>query len=89
MKWRYRADRRKRPVFAIAAPAILTQLATLQSTLINWGRHTIGTVPFALWFSGFWGAQGVLIGQAAGGIIFGVLGVWLALRVIDATPPRA
>lgn len=61
----------------------------LQSTLINWGRHTIGTVPFALWLSGFWGAQGVLIGQAAGGIIFGVLGVWLALRVIDSTPARA
>lgn len=60
----------------------------LQSTLVNWGRHTIGTVPFALWFSGFWGAQGVLIGQAAGGIIFGTLGVWLALRVIDSTPAR-
>jgi hypothetical protein len=31
----------------------------------------------------------VLIGQAVGGVIFGALGVWLALRLIDATPARA
>ena len=60
----------------------------LMSTLINWGRHTIGTVPFAWWFSKYWGAQGVLIGQALGGVIFGILGVWLANRMILATPSR-
>ncbi len=60
----------------------------LMSTLINWGRHTIGTVPFAWWFSHYWGAQGVLIGQALGGVIFGILGVWLAYRMILATPAR-
>jgi Na+-driven multidrug efflux pump len=60
-----------------------------QSTLINWGRHTIGTVPFAWWLGGYWGAQGVLIGQAVGGVVFGILGAWLALRMIDATPARA
>jgi putative MATE family efflux protein len=54
------------------------------STLVNWGRHTVGTVPFALWLGGIWQAEGVLIGQAVGGILFGVLSVWLALRVIDA-----
>ncbi|MFZ1483079.1 MAG: MATE family efflux transporter [Paracoccaceae bacterium] len=54
------------------------------STLVNWGRHTIGTVPFALWLGGYWGAQGVLIGQAVGGVLFGLLAVWLALRVIAA-----
>jgi len=54
------------------------------STLVNWGRHTIGTVPFALWLGGYWGAQGVLIGQAVGGVIFGLLAIWLALRAIDA-----
>ena len=59
-----------------------------QSTLINWGRHTIGTVPFAWWLGGYWGAEGVLIGQALGGVVFGVLGAWLALRMIDATPAR-
>jgi Na+-driven multidrug efflux pump len=60
----------------------------LQSTLINWGRHTIGTVPFAWWLGGYWGAQGVLIGQAVGGVLFGILGAWMALRMIDATPAR-
>ena len=58
------------------------------STLINWGRHTVGTVPVAWWFGGIWGAQGVLIGQALGGVIFGLLAVWLALRMIDAQPAR-
>lgn len=57
----------------------------LQSTLINWGRHTLGTVPFAFWMSGSWGAQGVLIGQAAGGVIFGLLAIWLAWRVMART----
>jgi len=58
-----------------------------QSTLVNWGRHTIGTVPFALWLGAVWGPGGVLIGQGVGGVLFGMLAVWLALRTIAATPP--
>lgn len=54
-----------------------------QSTLINWGRHTVGTIPFAYWMGLQWGAEGVLIGQAVGGVIFGIAAVWLAFRVID------
>lgn len=54
-----------------------------QSTLLNWGRHTLGTVPFAFWFAGYWGAEGVLIGQGVGGVLFGILSLWLAFRVID------
>ncbi|MEF3048239.1 MATE family efflux transporter [Pseudotabrizicola sp. L79] len=56
-----------------------------QSTLVNWGRHTLGTVPFALWLAGSLGPQGVLIGQAVGGVLFGLVAVWLALRVINRT----
>ena len=59
------------------------------STLINWGRHTLGTVPFAYWLGGLYGAQGVVLGQAVGGILFGILAVWLALRIIDAAKPRS
>ena len=59
-----------------------------QSTAVNWGRHTLGTVPFALWFGGIWGAEGVLIGQAVGGVLFGLLAAWLALRVIDGQALR-
>jgi putative MATE family efflux protein len=47
------------------------------STMVNWGRHTLGTVPFALWFGSIWGAQGVLIGQAVGGVIFGLVALWM------------
>lgn len=56
--------------------------APLTSTVINWGRHTIGTVPLALWLAGYWGAKGVLIGQALGGVVFGLLALWVGLRTI-------
>jgi len=52
------------------------------STLVNWGRHTIGTIPFVLVFSAWLGASGVLIGQAVGGVVFGVIALIVALRVI-------
>ena len=52
------------------------------STVVNWGRHTVGTIPLALWLGGIWGAQGVLVGQALGGVVFGGLAVWLALRAM-------
>ncbi|MFN6925475.1 MAG: MATE family efflux transporter [Tabrizicola sp.] len=52
------------------------------STVVNWGRHTLGTIPLALWLGGYWGAQGVLVGQAAGGVIFGLAAIWLALLAI-------
>jgi len=42
----------------------------------------LGTVPPALWLGAIWGAQGVLIGQALGGVIFGLVAVWLGLRVV-------
>lgn len=63
--------------------------APLTSTAINWGRHTLGTVPFALWLGGIWGAGGVLIGQAVGGVVFGLVAIWLGLRTIARAQPRA
>lgn len=54
------------------------------STVVNWGRHTVGTIPLALWLGSYWGAQGVLVGQAIGGVIFGLLAAWLALVAIRA-----
>ena len=67
----------------------------LQSTLVNWGRHTLGTIPLVMLGGSMLGATGVLLGQAAGGIVFGVIAVWLGARTIrgaeaDAgTPPLA
>ena len=52
------------------------------STWVNWGRHTLGTIPF-VWLGAAWlGAPGVLIGQAVGGVIFGGVAVVLAQRVM-------
>ncbi|MDA7423280.1 MATE family efflux transporter [Thalassococcus lentus] len=50
-----------------------------KSTLINWGRHTLGTIPFVLVGAAMFGAPGVLIGQAIGGVIFAGV-AWIALR---------
>lgn len=52
------------------------------STWVNWGRHTVGTWPFAVIGAAWLGPSGVLIGQAAGGVIFAALSVWLALRIM-------
>lgn len=54
----------------------------LISTWINWGRHTLGTIPFVLVGSAYFGAQGVLIGQGIGGVAFGLLALVVAKRVI-------
>ena len=53
------------------------------STLLNWGRASLGTVPFVLAGSHLAGAEGALAGNMVGGIIFGVVSVILAYRLID------
>ncbi|QBY02498.1 MATE family efflux transporter [Rhodophyticola sp. CCM32] len=58
------------------------------STWINWGRHTLGTIPLVILFSIWFGAAGVLIGQAVGGVIFALISLILALNVI-ARPETA
>ncbi|NNE86975.1 MAG: MATE family efflux transporter [Silicimonas sp.] len=52
------------------------------STWINWGRHTLGTIPFVLIGAAGFGAPGVLIGQALGGVIFAGIAFALTRRVL-------
>lgn len=52
------------------------------STWLNWGRHTVGTIPFVVMGAAWFGAPGVLIGQSLGGVLFGILSFWLARRVM-------
>ena len=54
------------------------------STALNWGKNTIGTIPFVLVGAGWFGAPGVIIGQAIGGVFFAILAIWLAFRLVDA-----
>ncbi len=53
------------------------------STWLNWGRATVGTIPFVEYGSRVGGADGVLAGNMIGGIAFGVLAVWLCYRLMD------
>ncbi|MEM9715789.1 MAG: MATE family efflux transporter [Pseudomonadota bacterium] len=53
------------------------------STWINWGRHTLGTIPF-VWLGAAWfGAEGVLAGQMIGGVFVAAISWWLAYRMFD------
>jgi len=53
------------------------------STLLNWGRATLGTIPFVEIGSRQAGAEGVLAGNMVGAIAFGSLAVWLCYRLMD------
>jgi putative MATE family efflux protein len=55
--------------------------APLYSTLFNWGRATLGTIPFVWFGAQHWGANGVLAAQQAGGVMFGAVAVFVAFRV--------
>jgi Na+-driven multidrug efflux pump len=58
------------------------------STVVNWGRHTLGTIPFLWLFAAWLGPDGVLIGPAVGGVIFGMIAWSLALRAMAAPTVR-
>lgn len=55
----------------------------LYSTALNWGRATLGVVPFIWVGAHYYGAKGVLAGYGLGVVLFGVLGVWVCFRVLD------
>ncbi|MEQ9257681.1 MAG: MATE family efflux transporter [Roseovarius sp.] len=52
------------------------------ATWVNWGRQTLGTLPLVLLGGAAFGAPGVLIGQAVGGIFFAAIAGWLSLWMI-------
>ena len=52
------------------------------STLLNWGRATLGTVPFVIFGGRFYGAEGVLAGNMIGGVAFGLIAIIAGYRLI-------
>ena len=58
----------------------------LLSTLFNWGRATLGTIPFVTYGARF-GPAGILYGQAAGALLFGVVAMVVAFRVTARLRP--
>lgn len=52
----------------------------LLSTLFNWGRATLGTIPFVT-IGRAYGPVGVLCGQTLGSLVFGLVAMAVAFRV--------
>ena len=59
------------------------------STLFNWGRATIGTLPFAMLGASWGGVEGAMTGVALGSMLFGVMAVIVAFRAIRTIETRA
>jgi putative MATE family efflux protein len=61
----------------------------IYSTLFNWGRATLGTVPFVWFGARYGGPEGAQAGIFIGAVLFGVVSVVVAFRVTRrlATPP--
>ncbi|MEM8748964.1 MAG: MATE family efflux transporter [Pseudomonadota bacterium] len=57
----------------------------LWATVFNWGRATLGVIPFVIVGRNY-GAEGVLIGWGLGAIIFGIGSVIVAFWVINKLP---
>ncbi len=53
------------------------------STVLNWLRATIGTMPFVDAGAAMAGAKGVLAGNMLGGVVFGIVAVALSFRLVD------
>ncbi|SIN66056.1 putative efflux protein, MATE family [Parasphingorhabdus marina DSM 22363] len=59
------------------------------SMIMNWLRNTLGLIPF-LWIGGaLYGLEGILIGPAIGGIIFGILGYAVSRYLVNLHESKA
>lgn len=53
------------------------------STWFNWGRATLGTIPFAIFGKAYWGAEGVMAATAVGAMLFGIAAATSAFRMTN------
>ncbi|WP_264048763.1 MATE family efflux transporter [Methylobacterium flocculans] len=59
------------------------------STVLNWGRATVGTVPPVLIGAHYYGPKGVIVGVGIGAVLFGLAGIVLAFRTVATLERRA
>jgi putative MATE family efflux protein len=63
------------------------------STLSNWGRSTLGVIPFVSIGAAWYGANGALAGSGLGAAVFGAGAMFVCFRVIKTiearNPPEA
>lgn len=52
------------------------------STYLNWGRNTVGIIPFIAVGAAIGGAPGIVVASYGGAMIFAALGLWLVIRLI-------
>lgn len=52
------------------------------STVFNWGRATVGIIPFVWAGSRLYGAEGVIAGWGVGAVVFGTAAAIVAFRVL-------
>jgi Na+-driven multidrug efflux pump len=52
------------------------------STVFNWGRSTLGVIPFVWAGAQLYGAKGVVAGWGLGAVVFGVVSVVVCFRVM-------
>ena len=52
------------------------------STVFNWGRSTLGVIPFVWVGAHYWGAIGVIAGWGLGAVVFGVVSMLVCFRVV-------
>ena len=57
----------------------------LYSTLFNWGRATLGVIPF-VYFGKAYGPEGVLAGWGIGAVAFGTLSIIVCFSVLKKMP---
>ena len=58
------------------------------ATMMNWGRSTLGVIPFVWVGSTYYGAKGVLAGWGLGAVAFGIAAMALAFRTTRAIEER-
>ena len=59
------------------------------STALNWGRATLGVLPFVAIGGHWWGAPGVIVGYGLGSVVFGSVAGVLCFRVLARLEHRA
>ena len=52
------------------------------STVFNWGRSTLGVIPFVWAGAQLYGAKGVIAGWGLGAVVFGVVAAIVSFRVV-------
>ncbi|MBX3576415.1 MAG: MATE family efflux transporter [Rhizobiaceae bacterium] len=58
------------------------------STVFNWGRSTLGVIPFVWAGASWYGAKGVIAGWGLGAVVFGIASIVVCFRVIRTISQR-